>query len=101
MYKDLHDRDISEYLETTVQLQKALYGLVESALLWYEHLQATLLRIGYQVSQYDRGLFFKQNSSGKCYVCIHVDDVLICTDSIELRDELTQHLETTYKDINV
>ena len=105
VYKQLHNMDISEYLDKDgsliVRLKKALYGLVESALLWYEHLRGTLLEIGYKVSQFDRGLFYKQSSTGKSFVCIHVDDVLISTNSQQLSSELVQHLQKTYKDINV
>ena len=105
VYKEVRKRDISEFIESDgsllVKLKKALYGLVESALLWYEHLRGTLLQIGYCVSQFDRGLFFKITTAGKCYVCVHVDDVLISSTCRSLIDELIQHLEKVYKDLNV
>ena len=57
VYMQLQNRDVSEYLEKDgsliVKIKKALYGLVESARLWYDHLCATLLSIGYKVSQFD------------------------------------------------
>ena len=105
VYQDVLKRNISEYIDADgsmiVKLKKALYGLVESALLWYEHLRGTLLQIGYKVSQFDRGLFYKTTTTGKCYVCIHVDDVLISSANNDLIEELVQHLEKTYKDLNV
>ena len=93
VYMQLQNRDVSEYLEKDgsliVKIKKALYGLVESARLWYDHLCATLLSIGYKVSQFDRGLFHK------------AIDVLQSTNSTALDEDLIQHLRATYKDINV
>ena len=105
VYQHLQNRDISEYLEPDgsliVKIKKALYGLVESARLWYDHLCATLLSIGYKVSHFDRGLFHKDKDNEKSHICLHVDDVLQSTKSQELNEELIQHLRATYKDINV
>ena len=55
VYMQLQNRDdVSEYLKKDgsliVKIKKALYGLVESARLWYDHLCATLLSIAYKVS---------------------------------------------------
>ena len=67
VYMQLKNRDVSEFLEKDgsliVKIKKALYGLVESARLWYDHLCATLLSIGYKVSQLDRGLFHKDTDT--------------------------------------
>ena len=105
VYMQLKNRDVSEFLEKDgsliVKIKKALYGLVESARLWYDHLCATLLSIGYKVSQFDRGLFHKDTDTGKSLICLHVDDVLQSTNSTALNEELIQHLRATYKDINV
>ena len=105
VYMQLQNRKVSEYLEKDgsliVKIKKALYGRVESARLWYDHLCATLLSIGYKVSQFDRGLFYKDTDTGKSLICLHVDDVLQSTNSTALNEELIQHLLATYKDINV
>ena len=87
----LKNRDVSEFLEKDgsliVKIKKALYGLVESARLWYDHLCATLLSIGYKVSQFDRGLIHKDTDTGKSLICLHVDDVLQSTNSTALNEE--------------
>jgi hypothetical protein len=105
VYMQLKNRDVSDFIEKDgsliVKIKKALYGLVESARLWYDHLCATLLSIGYKVSQFDRGLFHKDTDTGKSLICLHVDDVLQSTNSTALNEELIQHLRATYKDINV
>ena len=105
VHMQLQNRDVSEHLEKggslLIKIKKALCGLVESARLWYYHLCATLLSIGYKVSQFDRGLFHKDTDIGKSLICLHVDDVLQSTNSTALNEELIQHLLATYKDINV
>ena len=63
-----------------LRVAKAMYGLVESAWLWYKELEAHLLSIGYTVSEGDRGLFFKKiYRDGVCVASniasVHVDDI--------------------------
>ena len=64
-----------------LQVAKAMYGLVESAWLWYKELEKHLLSIGYSVSLNDRGLFYKRVfKEGKCIASniasVHVDDII-------------------------
>ena len=64
-----------------LQVAKAMYGLVESAWLWYKELEKHLLSIGYRVSLNDRGLFYKRVfKEGKCIASniasVHVDDII-------------------------
>ena len=44
-------------------VNKAMYGLVESAWLWYKELERHLNSIGYTPCSYDRGLFFSKRFS--------------------------------------
>lgn len=105
LYRDLFKRDISEYIcqdgSMIVHVLKALYGLIESALLWYKHLSTTLNRAGYTTSQNDRGVFFRTSKDKKCAIAIHVDDLLVTSTHKDLLDQLLKILTDTYKDINV
>ena len=61
-------------------VNKAMYGLVESAWLWYKELEKHLLSIGYTVSTSDRALFYKKTfKDGVCIASniasVHVDDI--------------------------
>ena len=63
-----------------LKVAKAMYGLVESAWLWYKELEKHLTSIGYTVCSNDRGLFFKRIfRKGKCVASniasVHVDDI--------------------------
>jgi hypothetical protein len=107
VYLSVYKQDITPYIEPDgsllVEVLKALYGLVEAALLWYQHLTGTLQSIGYSVSKHDRGVLFKHdtNTNKKAFICIHVDDILLSTNSKEYAEELKSCLIKAYKDINV
>ena len=63
-----------------LRVAKAMYGLVESASLWYRELETTLKGIGYSVAGADRALFYKKvMRDGKCIASnlasVHVDDI--------------------------
>ena len=50
-----------------LRVDKAMYGLVESAWLWYKELEKHLTSIGYTVSASDRALFYKKTfKNGIC-----------------------------------
>ena len=55
-----------------VILNKALYGCLESAQLWYEELKEKLLSLGFEINPYDPCVFFKS------------DELLIVTNSLSL-----------------
>lgn len=106
LYLHMYKEDISEYFcpdgTLIVQVLKALYGLVESALLWYKHLAATLNAAGYSTSKNDRGVFFKTiGPTEQCAIAIHVDDLLITSTHRKHIDDLLKTLTDIYKDINV
>ena len=71
---------------STVKLEKALYGCIQSAKLWYNHLSRFLQRIGFTPNPVDPCVFNRMSSSGKqLTLAIHVDDGLAtCVDEDEL-----------------
>jgi histone deacetylase 1/2 len=95
-----------EYVGTdgtiTVQLLKALYGCIESAKLWYEHIAATLVGIGFVANPLDTCVFNRMSGTGKqCTVAVYVDDLLITCECSEEIDALVKHLKIVYRTIKV
>lgn len=85
-----------------VRLKKALYGCVESAKLWYDHLSSGLKEIGYCVNKLDACVLNKKGKKGnQCTVCIYVDDLMISCQDQEDIDEVIQHLKDRYKTIKI
>ena len=80
-----------------VQLKKALYGCLESARLWYEHLSATLLSIpNIKQSKLDPCLFYLQEGTAKIYIAIYVDDIKIVSSSTHLTNMVKNKLKSIY-----
>ena len=84
-----------------VRLDKALYGCVESAKLWYDELCGTLLDLGYARNAVDQRVFNKGVGTNQCTVCVHVDDLMItcCEDSTI--EALLAGLTDKYKTLTV
>ena len=69
-----------------LKVAKAMYGLVESAWLWYKELERHLTSIGYTVSSSDRAFFFKHVYKGDKVIAsniasVHVDDIVSAASS--------------------
>jgi hypothetical protein len=73
-----------------VQLDKALYGCVESARLWYDHLKDLLLSFGFSVSPMDECIFNYCDNTGviTATAVFHVDDGFIVADNEDFLTDL-------------
>ena len=61
------------------KLIKPLYGLGESARLWYLTLKKHLLELGCEISKMDKSLFiYYENNKLQGLIVTHVDDMLYC-----------------------
>jgi len=102
MYPDKFKDYLNYDGSVVVQLDKALYGCVQSAKLWYEHLRGTLEAIGYTRNPHDICVFNKDGEDGKqCTVTIHVDDLLITCVTQATIEELLNHLVKTYTTVEI
>ena len=84
-----------------VRLTKALYGCVESARLWYNHLHRELVADGYVQNPIDICVFNKTVNGVQCTVCVHVDDLLFTSIDESIIEGTLQHLISVYKDVTV
>ena len=82
-----------------VKLDKALYGCVESAALWYENLSSTLKDLGYERNTYELCVYNKVWNGTQCTVAVRVDDLIITSTSQRMIDELCDGLKTKYGEI--
>jgi len=77
-------RNISTDGRVTVKLNKALYGCIQSAKLWYDHLSKFLMTIGFSPNPVDPCVFNRLSHSGKqTTLAIHVDDGLATSEDVE------------------
>jgi len=98
-YKRFLDKDGT----LVVQLDKALYGCVESARLWYDHLRKTLESMGFVANPYDICAFNKGTleHGDQCTVILHVDDLMITCKQAQVIDEVVAAITEVYKEVKV
>jgi len=71
-----------------VKLNRALYGLQQSSLLWYETIKNVLLEADYNKTNCDVCVFIKNLPNQFIIVVIYVDDILVVSTNQSLVDEL-------------
>ena len=83
-----------------VQLQKALYGCLKSALLFYENLVGDLEAYRLRINPYDPCVANNMIGGKQITVCWHMDDIKIsCVDANEVT-KMIQWLESEYGEMH-
>ncbi|HNJ38565.1 MAG TPA: reverse transcriptase domain-containing protein [Nitrosomonas sp.] len=84
-----------------MRLDKALYGCIESARLFYEHISKTLKDLGFKPNEYDPCVFNKEMYGKQCTVVVYVDDLKIsCADGRGV-DDVVNDLKKVYGNVNL
>jgi hypothetical protein len=84
-----------------VKLNKALYGCVQSAKLWNDHLSGTLEGMGFTRNPLDRCVFNKVIDGKQCTICMHVDDLLVTCELEEILESVFAQLRERYKEVKI
>jgi hypothetical protein len=84
-----------------VKLKKALYGLVESARLFYNHLSKTIEGLGFTRNPYDICVFNRTIDGKQQTVCFYVDDLFCTCADPALNDRLRDELDAIYPNLKV
>jgi hypothetical protein len=84
-----------------VQLDKALYGTIEAARLWYETISQKLRDDGFVSNEYDECVMNKMTASGKqITVGFHVDDLLATCEDDTALDDLCAMLRRSFPEVS-
>ena len=78
------------------QLDKALYGCVQSALLWYELYSTTLLEMGFKINPYDLCVANANIDGKQCTICWYVDDNKISHKDPKVVEEVIKKIELKF-----
>jgi len=86
---------------TVVRLRKALYGLKPVPHLWYWHIHAFLLSLGFMQSEADPNLYIR--NLGEMLLLVYVDDMLFADalTAAKEAEEIKKALAATYKITNL
>ena len=79
-----------------VQLDKALYGCVQSALLWYEMYSTTLQDMGFKINPYDQCVANTNIDGSQCTIVWYVDDNKISHKNRKVVDDVIKRLESKF-----
>jgi Reverse transcriptase (RNA-dependent DNA polymerase) len=75
------------------RLNKALYGCVKSALLWYKLFYGTLKKMGFELNPYDPCIANCTIKGSQCTIAWYVDDTKISHKCPEVVTEVIEQLE--------
>ena len=84
-----------------VKLGKALYGLIESAKIWYQHITFSLKTLGFTMNPKKPCVWNKMVDGNQITVCIYVDDLMFTCTSESAIDQTLAELTKIYGDIVV
>jgi hypothetical protein len=84
-----------------VELLKAMYGCVESALLLFEKVTETLLGAGFVPNPYDECVFNKGTGDDQVTVVLYVDDIMVTSCNRAGIDELLAQIKEAFGTVQV
>ena len=90
MYGDIYINKIY------VKLDRALYGTIEAAKVWYDTLLSYLTRLGFRANAHDQCIFNKMARKNQITILIHVDDLMIVCSAQSCIDDVISGLNTEY-----
>ena len=84
-----------------MKLLKALYGCMQSALLWYQTFSTKLSKMGFKLNLYDPCVANLDINGHQCIVCWYVDDVKISLIDSRVVDQVIESLEDEFGKLTV
>lgn len=84
-----------------VELDQALYGCIQSALLWHTELSTFLRTLGFLPNDTDPCVYNRSVNNIQITIAVYVDDLIITCILTSLITELTSALRAKYKEIKV
>ena len=80
-----------------LRLRRVLYGLRQAPRAWYEKLDSTLQKLGFQQSEHEHAIYCRANNGGRLLVGVYVDDLIITgTTPAEIR-RFKEEMKTQFK----
>ena len=84
-----------------MKLKKALYGCMQSALLWYETFKGYLEQEGFVLNKYDPCIANKDIQGSQCTIAWYVDDSKISHKNSEVVTRMINKLEDKFEKMSV
>jgi Reverse transcriptase (RNA-dependent DNA polymerase) len=91
-----HRRFLRPDRKIAVKLKKALYGCIQSAVLWYQELASTLQEMGFRENPYDICSFTRVRNDTSDRILVYVDDLFITSKDEHILTEISDTLKAKY-----
>lgn len=78
-------------------LKKSLYGLKQASRVWNEKLDSALKSFGMEQSVVDPCIYFKSENGCILIVAVYVDDILIFSNNLKLKNKLKNNLKNNFE----
>ena len=84
-----------------LQIPKALYGMIESALLWYQLFLSVLTEQGFTLNPYDPCIANKMVNGKQCTIAWYVDDNMISHVEKEVVEDIVSKIEEKFPGLTI
>ena len=84
-----------------LRIVKALYGCIESALLWYNLFLDKLTKLGFKVNEYDRCVANKMINGKQCTIVWYVDDVKVSHVDETVVSDITKYTQKEFGNLTI
>ena len=84
-----------------MRVLRALYGCIESALLWYELYSLMLIKMGFRINPYTRCIANKDITGSQCTVVSYVDNNKISHRDSEVVTEVLDAISSHFDDLSI
>ena len=84
-----------------VRVLRALYGCIESAMLWYKFYAETLEGMGFEINPYDRCVANKMINGKQCTIVWYVDDNKLSHEDPNVVTEVLEEIKKHFGDITI
>lgn len=97
IYMKIPEGFVNKSTGKVLKLKRAIYGLKQSSLVWYEKVKDCLLNFGFEISRFEPCLFTKLSENVKIIVAVYVDDFLIFSNCNTETEKLKSVLSSEFK----
>ena len=84
-----------------MRLNKALYGCMQSAILWYETFAGKLKEMGFKLNPYDPCVANKDINGEQCTIMWYVDDMKVSHKDPAVVEQILTEIEQTYGKLTI
>ena len=84
-----------------VRVLRAIYGAIQSALLWYELYATTLMNMGFEINPYDKCVANKMINGKQCTMSWYVDDNKLSHDDSRVVDDILNTISKKFGDLTI